>query len=468
MDGNKIRLKWKIFAFLLGFCALLLVILWLFQTVLLDTFYKNIKVLEIKRDAGIIANHIDDDDIRQIISNISQNSGIVVDLTDMNGNSLLLASPTHDPRIANEISSLIAQAHHNGGEFFQYNKPQPMPGMYGDRRTVPESLVYVKLVEGTDSGHIVILIGAVITPVDATVATLRHQLHFLSIIMLIFSVVLAFFIARRISKPIEDISKSAEILAKGDYNTRFSGKGFQEIVALSDTLNTTAVELGRVEDLRRELIANVSHDLRTPLALIQSYAELMSDFPDEVTSEQTQVIIAETQRLSTLVNDLLNISQLESDIKNLNISDFNLTGSISETVERMEALLKNEGFNIYFNHDSDVFVNADKMKIDRVFYNLLINAVNYSDESRKITVEQTITENSVRISVTDGGGGIDEADLPLIWDRYYKCDKKHKRAITGSGLGLSIVKKIMELHNGSFGATSEVGKGSTFWFEINK
>jgi signal transduction histidine kinase len=307
---------------------------------------------------------------------------------------------------------------------------------------------------------------AIITPLNATVSTLQTQLYFITGIMLALSVFLAVIIANRISKPIEDIDRSARALAKGDYNTRFNGKGFYEIVTLSDTLNTTAVELGAVESLRRELMANVSHDLRTPLSLIYSYAEMMNDFPDEITPEQTALIMEEAHRLSTLVNDVLDMSKLENEMEQLNISYFDLTRNILETAERMEELLKNEGFKIIFKYEGNVYINADEMKIDRAFYNLLINAVNYSGNSRTVIVSQSVTEGRVRVSVADEGEGIAEKDMPFIWNRYYKSGNKHKRAVTGTGLGLSIVKKIIEMHGGEYGATSEIGKGSTFWFEI--
>jgi len=287
--------------------------------------------------------------------------------------------------------------------------------------------------------------------------------------MLALSVLLAVIIAGRVSKPIEQITKSAKTLAKGDYSTRFSGKGFYEIVDLSDTLNTAATELSKVEGLRRDLLANVSHDLRTPLALLYSYAEMMNDFPDEISEEQTKMIMDETQRLTTLVNDVLDMSKLESEMDGLNTSRFSLTRGITETVERVGELLKNDEFEISFDHDSDIYINADKTKIDRTFYNLLINAVNYSGESSKVSVTQTVSGNKVKISVIDYGEGIAEEDLPFIWDRYYKKNgKSHKRAVTGTGLGLSIVKKIIDLHGGIYGVESKLGKGSTFWFELEK
>jgi len=256
------------------------------------------------------------------------------------------------------------------------------------------------------------------------------------------------------------------VLAGGKYDTHFTGKGYHEIDVLSNTLNTAALELSRVENLRRELLANISHDLRTPLALVSSYTEMMLDFPEEIKPEQLQAIMDETKRLTTLVNDILDVSKLENTMGNFNASRYNLTQSILEIIENNKKLMIKEGFDFSFSHNNDIYVHADKAKIDRAFYNLLINAINYSGENRRIFIEQTVNGSYVRISVIDRGEGIANNDLPYIWDRYYKSRKTHIRAITGSGLGLSIVKKIIDMHDGKYGITSEEGKGSTFWFEL--
>jgi len=507
MNLNRLRLKWKIFSFLLGFCALLLVVLWLFQIVFLDSFYKKIKIMEIKRNAAEIIGNIDSENIDKIITDISDNNNITVSITDLNGRNIsgifpenlprnpLRIFPPDNRRRQEENAALITKARENGGEIYDYVIPvaeerprnntdldrtaaeeRPRNNSESDRTDVrrtmilmrqpSQSLIYVKMANNRKGEQLAVIIRAIISPVNATVTTLRYQLYCISCIILFFSVILAFIIAKRVSKPIEKITQSAMTLANGNYDTRFTGKGFYEIVALSDTLNTAAVELNRVESLRRELLANVSHDLRTPLALIYSYAEMMRDFPGEITPEQIQTIMDETRRLTTLVNDILDISKLENEMEKLNISRYNLTLTISETAKITEKLLKKERFEITFSHNGDVYVNADKAKIDRAFYNLLINAINYSGESRKILVEQTITGNRARISVIDYGEGIAQADLPFIWDRYFKSGKTHKRAVTGSGLGLSIVKKIIDIHGGTYGVASETGKGSTFWFEI--
>ena len=469
MNLSKLRLKWKIFAFLLGFCALLLVILWLFQIVFLDDIYKNIRVVEIRRNAAVIAKNVGSGSIGETIDGISKNIDATIDVVDLSGRSISTSYFLQDRRIIEENAELISQARDSGGEAYEYTSfPMGLPGFdpaFG-RYSRTQSLIYVKIVDNAADGGAAVIIRAVISPVNATVTTLRYQLYFISGIMLILAIILAMVIAKRVSRPIEEISQAATALAKMNYDVCFEGKGFYEIDVLSETLNRAAFELGRAESLRRELLANVSHDLRTPLSLIYSYAEMMHDFPGEISPEQTQIIMDETQRLTSLVNNVLDISKLESEMERLDITNFNLTQSILATTGRIQEFLKSDGFDIAFSHGDDEYVDADEIKISRAFYNLLINAVNYSGDSRRISVAQTVSDGFVRISITDNGEGITEADLPFIWDRYYKSGKSHKRAVIGSGLGLSIVKKIIELHGGRFGVTSKLGEGSTFWFEI--
>ena len=477
---NKLRLKWKIFAFLLGFCTLLLIILWLFQTVFLDSFYRSIKVIEIKNSAGAIEKNIDNSNLSDLVTSISQNNDVSIEIMTENGKVLYTAeaqreSMIHKMSVQNKLK-LVSSAKEQNGEFFKYLSDAPstphnridefIGKLPSDALQPNQSLIYVKIVKEASNGTVAILMNSTISPVNATVTTLRIQLYVITGIMVILSILLSLIIAKRVSKPIEEINKSAKILAKGNYDIHFNGEGFLEIDELSNTLNATAIELSKVESLRRELMANISHDLRTPLSLIYSFAEVMHDFPDEIKPEQTQIIMDETDRLSTLVNDVLDISKLEEGMQQLNKSDFNLTQNIKTTSNRIAELIKKDGYQISFSFDSEVFVFADEVKITQAFYNLLINAINYTGKDKNIKVRQTISNGSVRIEVTDTGEGIPQEYLPYIWDRYYKVEKKHKRAVTGTGLGLSIVKKVIELHGGEYGVESHVGTGSTFWFSL--
>lgn len=429
------RLMWKIFIFLLGFCALLLVVLWLFETVFLSKMYEDIRRKEINNAIALIEKNIDNPNLNQIIMQLSDDSEILV-------------TPAHD--------------------FVPPNRPNP------ENRPAPENrpqmrqaITEIRDFVTSDGRTVSLVFYAMISPVNATISTIKVQLYYVTGIMFVLSIVLSFVIAKTVSKPIEKLNKSAKILATGNYDIHFSGKGYREIHELSDTLNHSASELSKVERLRRELMANISHDLRTPLALIYSHAEMMHDFPDEISSEQTQTIMDETQRLSSLVNDILDVSRLETGTMELNTAAYNMTESIDKTVSRIADLVKKENYSLVFEHDEEVFVNADEVKITQAIYNLLTNAIHYSTNDLTIIIRQKVIGKVVRIEVEDHGEGIGKDNLPYIWDRYYKIDKRHKRAITGTGLGLSIVKKIVELHHGDYGVDSQVGKGSVFWFQIS-
>ncbi len=426
---DKLKIQWKVFAFLIGFCALLLVVFWLFQTVFLGDMYKLVRRNEIRVAIALVEQHINDSDLQDILVELEQTKEIFV-------------TPS------GEFRQQQRQARENRGKLKSETLTEERTFTLSNGRTL--SMTF----------H------AIITPVEATVSTLQMQLYIIIVIMILLSVALALIIARRVSKPIVEINKGAKKLAAGQYDVHFRGHGYLEVKELSDTLGTAAAELSKVEGLRRELMANISHDLRTPLALIYSYAEMMHDFPGEITTEQTQMIMDEAMRLTSLVNDVLDVSRLETGTIQLNPTKFNLTGSIKTTVARLSELIKKDGYTIVFEHNCDVSVTADEVKLTQALYNLLINAVTHGGADKEVLVKQTVTDGCVKIEIIDKGEGIAQNDLPNIWDRYYRVDKKHKRTITGSGLGLSIVKKIIELHGGQYGVLSEPGNGSIFWFSL--
>ena len=220
-----------------------------------------------------------------------------------------------------------------------------------------------------------------------------------------------------------------------------------------------------MEGLRNELIANMSHDLRTPLTMISGYGEMMRDIPGENNAENVQVIIDEANRLTTLVNEILDVSKLQAGVQSLEISVFDISGQVSEICERLRHLLKRE-FKIRLEPMDKVMVEGDSVKLTQVVYNLITNAVNYSTKRREIVVHQSVENGIYRLAVQDFGEGIAEDMLPYVWDRYYRGNQSHVRAKVGSGIGLSIVKGILELHKAKFGVDSRVGEGSTFWFEL--
>ena len=297
------------------------------------------------------------------------------------------------------------------------------------------------------------------------------QFAYIIMFLLIGSVCMAFMLSKLISKPLKSMTESAKKLAAGNYNVDFDGGGYREINELSDTLNYAARELSKNDNLQKELIANISHDLRTPLTMIKGYSEVMRDIPGENTPENIQAIIDETERLSKLVNDLLDLSKVESGTKAFEPEPLDLTDAVHTVISRYDKMKAAQGYNIYFSYEKNVTVLADRTMILQVIYNLINNAINYCGDDLYVGVKQEIISDKngkpfVRISIEDHGEGIPEDKLPLIWDRYYKIDGVHRRATVGTGIGLSIVKKLLIKHDASYGVESKVAEGSVFWFEL--
>ena len=487
----KLSIKWKIFIYMLGFTAVLLGLLWLFQTVYLDEFYKNIKTNELEDACESVVAVLDDENANEAIEAIGASYDVCVRVTDAYGNDIYESEQNMQCNVhklrREQLLRLITEARANGGsyqakvenevpDFFKYNDKgiTDMENLLGKdmfanmpRMTEMESIISVEIVRSLSGQELVVMVNTIITPVDATVHTLRIQLIYISIIMVVLSLIIAIVISIRISKPIIKINESAKKLGKGEYDVRFEGDSYREIAQLSETLNQAAVELAKAEGLQRELIANVSHDLRTPLTMITAYSEIMRDLPGENSPENVQVIIDEAKRLTSLVNDLLDVSKLQAGVMELNLKEYDLTASIESVLTRYSKFLEQNGYTVDFEYDRNILVVADEDKMYQVIYNLVNNAINYTGEDKKIIVRQRVAGSIARIEVIDTGEGIAPEELTNVWERYYKVDKNHKRAVMGTGLGLSIVKNVLKLHGLSYGVNSEVGKGTCFWFEIS-
>ena len=311
------------------------------------------------------------------------------------------------------------------------------------------------------------LFNSELAPLSATTYTLRVQLLFITVILVIASIILALILSSHISRPIRKMSAEASKLALGEYNVNFDGGNCTETVNLSSALNGAANELSKLDKMQKDLIANVSHDLRTPLTMIAGYTEAMRDLPGEANAENLQIVIDETKRLTALVNDMMEVSKYQGGKQIIHPAVFNFTNVVRTTLERYAKLREKDGYTITFEADRDVNVNADEGRILQVIYNLINNAVNYTGEDKTVVIRQSVSDGKVTLEVTDTGCGIPEDQLPLVWERYYKVHDFHKRENMGTGLGLSIVKSILLLHGAQFGVRSTVGVGSTFWFTLD-
>lgn len=307
--------------------------------------------------------------------------------------------------------------------------------------------------------------------IGTTTSLIKSQLIYLTLLTILLSIVIAMFLSRRIAKPISDMTKKATKLADGNYNLVFKNTGINELDELANSLNYLEQEVSKTDTYRRDLMANVSHDLKTPLTMIKAYAEMIKDITiddKEKTIKNLDVIIEETERLNILVNDILELSKLQNNQDNLDIEEFDIVLLIKDILRRYEIIKETENYNLILESPESIIVKADKKRISQVIYNLINNAVNYTGDDLKVIARLTEESKDCLVEIIDTGKGIDEEDLQNIWNRYYKQEKNHKRNVIGTGLGLSIVKNILEQHHFDYGVKSIKNHGTTFYFKIKK
>lgn len=463
MKSNNHSLNSKIWFYLIVFSGFILISLWLFQVIFLKSYYRWMKNREISDIVSSINNNYNASNFNDILDQLSFDNNVCIEVIDSStllysSNSqirgCLMNKDVNDFQYINKKLDFIKSS----STIFQYETTNP--------RFKNQTLIHGQKI----TNNLIVFITTSLEPMDSTTNILASQLVYVSIGVLLLSFIVAFFISKKISKPIVQINESAKEMSKGNYDIIFkTDTNIKEINELSKTLNDTTIELSKTENLRRELLANVSHDLRTPLTMIEAYAEMARDLNNKNTKKRTEnlnIIIEETERLNLLVNDILELSKVQANVEKLNIEQFNLIDLISSILKRYDYLKTTENYQFIFEYDTNTIVRADKKRIEQVIYNLINNAINYTGNDKKVMIKvQTINEG-VKIEITDTGNGIEEKDLQLIWDKYYKVDKSYKRETHGTGIGLSIVKNILINHNFKYGVESIKNKGTTFWFII--
>ena len=475
-NRSRVGIRWRLFACLALFAVVILVVLWVFQVRLLSVFYEREKFSEIEQIADDLALNITDRELDDRVERYAVEKSVCICILKINDGGALMANADVSADCAihhlsrERLVEFYELASENGGVYdrrFEAASEVRSDGHlpYFLRSKDSTSAIHVRIVEKGGDTYLLML-DADLSPVGATVRTLEMQFIWIAWILLLAVLLLAAALSYIVAKPLVMITEKAGRLAAGEFEVDFSGSGYREVQELADVLGHAAGEIGATSRLQKELIANISHDLRTPLTMIKGYSEMMRDIPGENSPENIQAVIDETTRLTELVNDLLDLSKLQSGTRRPEMSVFDLTETIRDAMQRYDTLIRHKGYHIEFSLEGSALVRADRTMILQVIYNLINNAVNYTGESMRVRVSETVGEDFVRFSVADDGEGIPENRLDEIWDRYYREDKEHKRAVMGTGLGLSIVKEALELHEAAYGVDSAVGVGSIFWFEL--
>ena len=455
----KNSLATKIFKYLAIFSLFILIFLFFFQVIFINTFYEWTKTRTIKNLAQDILVTENDTSLYEKLDRVSYSENVCIELTNSNGDNLYSTYSSN----CNLRSKAIKR------NFINSNKKTKTYNLVNNFTRAKSIMNATRL-----SNNLYIFISTSLIPLDSTINIIEQQLIIVSIVVLLLSIVVAYFISKRLSNPIIRISKAAKLISKGKLKTNFdSGSDIKELIDLTDALNDMKEELSKTEELQKDLMANVSHDLKTPLTMIKAYAELIFDInidDKEKCKSNLNIIIEEVNRLNDLVNDILALTKVENDLDKLDISNFDLIKLIKRIVKQHNIYVIKDGYSIEFIYDNidKLMISADKKKLEQVIYNLLNNALNYTGSDKKVIIKVVEDDKSYTVMVIDSGKGIDKKEIDHIFDRYYRSKKNHKRYVYGTGLGLSIVKNILLLHNYEYGVKSTKNKGTTFYFKIKK
>lgn len=325
--------------------------------------------------------------------------------------------------------------------------------------------------KSADGKNYVALATIPLAPIDEMIGIMNRVLAVAAILLILLSGILAFFMSRNITKPLNKLTEAAVEIEQGNLEARVSIKSRDETGALGMTFNKMAERLQKTERFRKEIIENVSHELRTPLSIIKGYAELIRDVTGDNKSKresQLEVISQEADRLGVIVDDILDYSQIQSGLVELNVTSFDISEMIRDVIMKYSLVLDESSMKINYYGPESVTVKGDKVRVEQILQNLVKNAINYSPEGKDIDIRVTDSGEKAFIEVGDHGAGIPEEELEFIWDRYYRTKGIKKKKIYGSGLGLSIVKSILDAHGATCSVFSKEGEGTTFRFSLDK
>ena len=466
-NDRKLPLKIYVWICFMVVVLFILVLLWIFQYFFLPRYYRAAKIRDVIAAGDKLISGWSSPDIKDKARSLAFEHNMYMLVTDDEGRTVINANNMGDFSFFSEDKS-----DNFGRTLYQFRQKLPeSKNGYITKIVTRDELGHDEIFYctsfGADGKTMYLYLEAPIEAIDSTVSIIREQLMYISVILFELAFIATVLISRRISYPIEDLTETAKKFGEGDFEVEFKAEGFREIEELATVLDDARDEIRKVTDLKKDLIANVSHDLRTPLTMVKAYAEMIRDLSGDIPEKREkhcQIIIDEADRLSGLVNSILELSKLESSGAELSLETYSINNQLNEVMTRYTLMIEQKGYDIEYIPDEERKIIADREKLAQVLYNFINNAINYTGEHKVIRVRQINKPDTVRIEVIDNGQGIPKDKLSEVFDRYYRGGKV-KRETVGTGLGLSICKEILKNHNFAFGVMSEEGKGSTFWFE---
>ena len=448
------------------------------------------KETQLASTSSAIAFYIEESDVEQLESYVSAGvaSGIITPLivrdaeidilVVSNDGSVLLSTlgvevdenGIRTPNILGELGSVnvsvFEKAEISGGKTAYFHRGT-LSGLLDER-----SIVCAESIDtfGEIRGYVISLYSTVNE--DAVIKATRQAVINSSVWVMLAAVIAVYFITEKIMNPLRNMTAAVKKFGKGDFDTRVTVYGKDEIAELSVAFNNMADSIANLEKMRNTFLASVSHDLRTPMTTIAGFIDgIMSGaIPPEKQEDYLQLISSEIHRLSRLVSQILDVSRLESGDRKMNFVEFDVAEVARIILISFESKIEEKNLDVAFETDEDeVLVLADKDAIHQVLYNLCHNAIKFADDGGKFIISiSSYDAKNIKISVFDEGQSISKEDLPMVFERFYKTDSSRGLDKTGVGLGLYICKTIIEAHAQEIHVESEDGKGTEFWFTLKK
>lgn len=461
-------IRGKLWLSMMGLVGAIILLLWLLQIVFLENFYAQMRLRDVRsqlQSAAQLLQQSDPSAAANELDRLASTQNLTIEWLDADGHTVWISTPDASgqmPMMWNMLRGQLAEAA-LGGESVQTTIAHP-------RFDAEYSVLGMPLLTSAGRAGGALLASWPLAAVAETAAILKRQLVYVTGILLVVTSLLSFGLARGLTRPILSIRQVSEAIAAGDFSVRTAYRSDDEVGDLAVTINHLGEQLGKIEQLRRDLVAGVSHELRTPLAVIRGYAETIRDISGdqpEQRAEQVAIIIDETERLTSLINDNLQLALLQSGNAELQLQTFSLTDLLQETVDRYTVIANQRAISICLAAPEQITITADPAKLEQVVRNLLQNSLQHTPAGGRVNLELQPQGQLVRVVVQDNGSGIAPEELPFVWDKYYRGTASGLQP-RGTGIGMAIVKAILEAHQAEFGIESALGVGTRVWFELKR
>lgn len=479
-------------AIFIGLFSLILGLVLIINNAFLGNYYLSHKADDLIRTYNDVNTKLesgsleDSDAVRDILTRIERaNVDLVV--VDAGGNAILATLGDDDPRLKEMFSGLFGMEGVNNANVLRRTENYTI---YRDRNSkVQKDVEYLKMWGRFSDGSWFIM-QCPYASITESASLANRFLIYLGCIGMLLGGLLVWMLSRSITKPIMELTCLSQEMANLNFDAKYTGGGQDEIGVLgnnfnkmSERLEKTVSELKqannrlqkdiekkeKIEDMRNEFLGNVSHELKTPIALIQGYAEgLKEGINDDSESREfyCDVIMDEAAKMNLMVKNLLTLNQLEFGADEVQFERFDIVRLVKGVIASCEILVQQAGATVDFISDESICVWADEFKTEQVVRNYLTNAIHHAGNEKRIEVRIADMDGKVRITVFNSGNPIPEEDIPKLWDKFYKVDKAHTREYGGNGIGLSIVKAIMESFHQNYGVEN-FDNGVAFWFELD-